>query len=139
MEESPMILRVDVKPELLRWARKRAGIEPDALVQSFPLYKEWESGDKQPTLKQLEKLAKVTRAPIGSFFLSQPLEERVPIPDLRTIGDRPISRPSVDLLDTVYPLPTTPELVPGLRSHGGRRTAALRRVGHSGVRCRIYC
>ena len=97
-----MILRVDVKPELLRWARERAGIEPNALVKRFPRYREWESGHKQPTLKQLEKLAKVTRAPIGSFFLSQPLEERVPIPDLRTIGNRPIGRPSVDLLDTVY-------------------------------------
>lgn len=97
-----MILRVDVKPELLRWARERADIEPDALARRFPRYREWESGDKRPTLKQLEKLAKVTHAPIGSFFLSQPLEERVPIPDLRTVGDRPISRPSVDLLDTVY-------------------------------------
>ena len=97
-----MILRVDVKPELLRWARERAGIEPDALVKRFPKYHEWESGQKRPTLKQLEKLAKVTRAPIGSFFLSHPLEERIPIPDLRTVGDRPIVRSSVDLLDTVY-------------------------------------
>ena len=96
------ILRVDVKPELLRWARERAGIEPDALERRFPKYREWESGYRQPTLKQLESLAKVTHAPIGSFFLSQPLEERIPIPDLRTVGDRPIRRPSVDLLDTVY-------------------------------------
>ena len=97
-----MILRVDVKPELLRWARERAGIEPDALVKRFPRYRDWESGHKQPTLKQLEKLAKITRAPIGSFFLSRPLEERVPIPDLRTVGARPVNRPSVDLLATVY-------------------------------------
>lgn len=97
-----MILRVDVKPERLRWAREREGIEPDALARRFPRYREWESGDKRPTLKQLEKLATVTHAPISSFFLSQPLEERVPIPDLRTIGDRLISRPSADLLDTVY-------------------------------------
>ena len=97
-----MILRVDVKPELLRWARERAGIEPDALVKRFPRYRDWESGQKRPTLKQLEKLAKVTHAPIGSFFLSQPLEERVPIPDLRTVGNRPVNRPSVGLLDTVY-------------------------------------
>ena len=99
-----MILRVDVKPELLRWARERTGIEPDTMVKRFPRYREWESGQKQPTLKQLENLAKVTRAPIGSFFLSKPLEERVPIPDLRTVGDRPIGRSSVDLLDTL----TTP-------------------------------
>lgn len=97
-----MILRVEVKPELLRWARERAGIEQDALERRFPKYREWESGHRQPTLKQLESLAKVTHAPIGSFFLSQPLEERVPIPDLRTVGDRPMARPSVDLLNTVY-------------------------------------
>ena len=97
-----MILRVDVKPELLRWARERAGIAQDALERRFPKYREWESGHRQPTLKQLESLAKVIHAPIGSFFLSQPLEERVPIPDLRTVGDRPMARPSVDLLNTVY-------------------------------------
>ena len=40
-----MTLRVDVKPELFRWARERAGIEPDALVKRFPKYREWESGE----------------------------------------------------------------------------------------------
>lgn len=97
-----MTLRVDVKPELFRWARERAGIEPEALVKRFPKYREWESGEKQPTFKQLEQLAKVTHAPIGSFFLSEPLKETVPIPDLRTVGNRFVSRPSVDLMDTVY-------------------------------------
>ena len=97
-----MILRVNVKPKLLRWARERASIELDALERRFPKYREWESGHRQPTLKQLELLAKVTHAPIGSFFLSRPLEERIPIPDLRTVCDRPMGRPSVELLDTVY-------------------------------------
>ena len=103
MEKPAMIPRVDVKPELLRWARKRSGIGTDALVEHFPKYREWERGDSRPTLKQLERLARVTCAPIGSFFLSKPLEERLPIPDLRTVGDKPFSRePSVDLLDTIY-------------------------------------
>ncbi len=97
-----MTLRVDVRPELFRWARERAGIEPEALVKRFPKYREWESGEKQPTFKQLEQLANVTHAPVGSFFLSQPLQEPVPIPDLRTVGNRFVGRPSVDLLDTVY-------------------------------------
>ena len=98
-----MILRVDVKPELLRWARKRSGIETNALVKRFPKYREWESGYSRPTLKQLESLAKVTHAPIGSFFLSRPLAEEFPIPDLRTVGNKPFPRqPSVDLLDTIY-------------------------------------
>ena len=47
-----MILRVNVRPELLRWARKRSGIERDALVKRFPKYREWESGESRPTLKQ---------------------------------------------------------------------------------------
>ena len=97
-----MTLRVDVKPELFRWARERAGIDPNALVKRFPKYREWENGENQPTLKQLEQLAKATHAPVGSFFLSEPLQEAVPIPDLRTAGNRFVSRPSVDLLDTVY-------------------------------------
>ena len=97
-----MTLRVDVKPEMFRWARERAGIHVDALVKRFPRYPEWESGEKQPTLKQLEKLARVTYAPIGSFFLSAPLDEPVPIPDRRTIGNEFVGRPSVELLETVY-------------------------------------
>ncbi len=97
-----MTLRVDVKPELFRWARERAGIDSDALVKRFPKYREWESGEKQPTFKQLEKLAKVTHAPIGSFFLSEPLHEPVPLPDLRTVDNQFVERPSVALLDTVY-------------------------------------
>ena len=97
-----MTLRVDVKPELFRWARERAGIHVDTLVKRFPKYPEWESGEKQPTLKQLEKLARATHAPIGSFFLSEPLDEPLPIPDMRTIGNEFVGRPSVELLDIVF-------------------------------------
>ena len=97
-----MTLRVDVKPELFRWARERAGIHVDALVKRFPKYPEWERGERQPTLKQLERLARATHAPIGSFFLSEPLDERFPIPDMRTIGNEFVGRPSVELLDTIY-------------------------------------
>ena len=101
-ETLQLTLRVDVKPELFRWARERAGIHVDALVKRFPKYSEWENGERQPTLKQLEKLARATHAPIGSFFLSEPLDEPVPIPDMRTIGNEFVGRPSVELLDTVY-------------------------------------
>ena len=31
------MIRVDVKPELLRWARERAGFDIDALARSFPV------------------------------------------------------------------------------------------------------
>jgi Zn-dependent peptidase ImmA (M78 family) len=96
-------MRVAVKPELLRWARERAGFELAALAKRFPQLPEWESGDARPTLKQLEKFAKATYAPIGFLFLPEPPPvEQVPIPDFRTIGNRHVERPSPDLLDTLY-------------------------------------
>lgn len=97
-----MILRVPVKPDLLIWARERAGIEVSDLVRRFPKYLEWERGHLQPTLRQLEKLAKTTHAPIGAFFLSHPPEENQSVPDLRTVGNKPTERPSTNLRDVIY-------------------------------------
>ena len=96
------MIRVEVKPKLLRWARERAGMEAGELVRKFPKYREWETGEARPTLKQLEKLARTTRAPVGYFFLSEPPDEPFPIPDFRTMGSTPLRRPSPDLLDTIY-------------------------------------
>jgi Zn-dependent peptidase ImmA (M78 family) len=95
-------MRVDVKPELLRWARERAGFSPTALAQRFPRLGDWERGAVRPTLKQIESFARVTHTPVGYLFLQEPPIERVPIPDFRTVGNTRIGRPSPDLLDTVY-------------------------------------
>ena len=92
------MIRATVKPELLRWARERAGMEVEALERRFPKYPEWERGALLPTLKQVEKLANATHAPVGYFFLAEPPEESLPIPDLRTMGSLPVSRPSPNLL-----------------------------------------
>lgn len=96
------MMRVDVKPELLRWARERAGLGPGALAPRFPQLGAWERGDERPTLKQLEGFAKATHTPVGYLFLQEPPIERVPIPDFRTVGSARVARPSPDLLDTVY-------------------------------------
>ena len=68
----------------------------------FPKLELWERGDAQPTLKQLEQFANSTHTPIGYFFLAVPPVDLVPIPDLRTVGNQHLDRPSPDLLETVY-------------------------------------
>ena len=96
------MIRVEVKPELLRWARERADTDADMLVRRFPKYREWENGEVLPTFKQLKRFAKTVHAPIGFFFLSEPPVESTPIPDFRTSGSSLPKRPSLNLLHTVY-------------------------------------
>ena len=97
-------MRVDVKPDLFLWACERAGRNIDALAQQQPFRKlpAWVGGEERPTFKQLEKFARATHTPFGYFFLPEPPEESVPIPDLRTVRNQYIGRPSPDLLDTVH-------------------------------------
>lgn len=92
---------IAIKPEIIRWAVKRSQLAMDDLVQAFPKLGDWETGDGEPTLRQLEKLAKKTMTPLGYFFLDTPPVEKLPIPDFRTIGDRKIGPPSPNLMETV--------------------------------------
>ena len=94
--------RVTIQPNLLAWARERAGLSLDALVKKFPKIAEWEAGRLQPTLKQLERFAGAVHVPIGYLFLPEPPRESLPIPDFRTVSDRSITRLNVNLLDTIY-------------------------------------
>lgn len=94
--------RVSVQAALLQWARDRSGLSPDIVEVKFPKLVEWESGEVQPTLKQLETFAKAMRTPLGMLFLEEPPDLRLPIPDFRTVKDQPVPTPSPDLLDTIY-------------------------------------
>jgi Zn-dependent peptidase ImmA (M78 family)/transcriptional regulator with XRE-family HTH domain len=96
------MVRVDVKAELLRWARDRAGFTLDDLSSKFPKLHQWESGEIKPTLKQIENYAKATYAPVGYFFLIDPPEEPLPVPDFRTMAGRSVLPASPNLRDMIY-------------------------------------
>lgn len=95
---------IALKPDVLRWARERAGLDISVLARKVGAKPEkvqgWEETGEL-TFGQAEKLAHHTHTPIGHLFLVDPPEDRLPIPDFRTVGDRPVRRPSPDLLDTV--------------------------------------
>jgi transcriptional regulator with XRE-family HTH domain len=95
-------MRVEVKPEMLRWARERSRQTTTKLAGRFPKLKLWERGEVNPTLKQLESFAKATHLPVGYLFLTEPPVESIPIPDFRTTGNEYLGHPSPDLLDTIY-------------------------------------
>jgi Zn-dependent peptidase ImmA (M78 family) len=97
-----MTVRVSVRPDLLTWARERSGNTPEAVSVRFPAFDDWKSGRTLPTLKQLEHFAQAMHVPVGYLFLTEPPEERLPVPDFRTMGDRPVGQASPDLLETVY-------------------------------------
>lgn len=94
--------RIDVEPTMLRWACERAGFRPSSLAERIPQLPSWLSGDKRPTFRQLEKLAKATHTPLGYLFLPEPPEEPLPITDFRTVRNEVRGTPSPDLLDTIY-------------------------------------
>jgi len=76
-ERFPEILMylTNIKPEPIRWACQRSGVEEAKLEERFPKLLKWISGEAHPTMKQLEDLAKATLTPLGHLFLSAPPKE----------------------------------------------------------------
>lgn len=97
-------LQINLEPGVLRWARTRARLEPEVLARKVGVkpdrVREWEESGRI-SLAQANKLAHHTHTPLGYLYLAEPVEDRLPIPDLRTVGDQPLERPSPELLDTV--------------------------------------
>jgi Zn-dependent peptidase ImmA (M78 family) len=93
---------VNPSPAVLRWAARRARLTDTELTKRFPKWPLWLNGTAQPTLKQLEAFSRLTHIAFGYFFLPQPPELNLPIPDFRTLKDRTLVEPSSNLLDTVY-------------------------------------
>lgn len=73
MPRSPEAL---VTPDLLKWARERAGYSLDQaaakLAISIDCLGSWERGESRPSFAQLRKLANLYKRPIAVFFLPEP-------------------------------------------------------------------
>lgn len=96
-----MATTVEVAPAVLAWAQERSRRDPDAYASRFGAWESWLAGEKNPTIKQLEELARYAHVPFGVFFLDEPPVVRLPIPDYRlgVTGDR--ATPSQDLLAVI--------------------------------------
>ena len=94
--------RIAANPGVLRWARERAGLSVADLQRRFPKLAEWEAETTQPTMGQLERFAKATRAPFGFFFLPEPPEMPLPFADFRRLENRRPQGASPELMDTIH-------------------------------------
>jgi Zn-dependent peptidase ImmA (M78 family)/DNA-binding XRE family transcriptional regulator len=94
-----------ITPGLVRWARERVRRSPEEAASRLGVKPEqweaWESGDRRPTLRQAQALARSLYIPFGYLYLPTPPAEQLPLPDLRTVGDEAPGRPSAELSDVL--------------------------------------
>ena len=109
-------MQLTLQPGVLTWARERAGFSVDALSEKLQVKRErvqeWEHSG-EISVAQAARLSHATHTPEGFLYLSEPPEDRLPITDFRTVGDKPLLRPSPDLLETVYQMQRRQEWLRG--------------------------
>ena len=66
------IERMPITPEVVAWARERAGFGLADAKKTFPKIAEWESGEAAPTYRQLEGLSDKFKVPVAVFFFPEP-------------------------------------------------------------------
>lgn len=76
-----------VKPELLIWARKDAGLSIEVSAKKAQVKPErlnkWENGQLRPTIKQLRTLGRIYKRPLAVFYLPKPPKKFQPLREFR--------------------------------------------------------
>ncbi|MGA1826093.1 MAG: ImmA/IrrE family metallo-endopeptidase [bacterium] len=95
--------RIPVNSNILRWARKTAGMQVADVAKKMKKDEatiiSWESGDSTPTYVQLEKLAyKIYKRPLALFFFPEPPKEETPKHYFRTLPEYEIEMMSSQML-----------------------------------------
>jgi len=72
----PTALPLPVAPAVLIWAREESGYPVERAAKRLHVkaerLAEWEQGEKQPTMKQVENLARLYHRPLSIFFRPKP-------------------------------------------------------------------
>ena len=72
----PTTSPVPINPDVLTWARKESGYAVDRVADRLQVKAErvraWERGDRPPTLRQVQELARFLHRPLNLFFFLHP-------------------------------------------------------------------
>ncbi len=96
--------KLDLSPEVLRWARMRAKLAPKELAKKLGVTPDsvtaWEELGKIG-MPQIRKLAKLSLTPLGYLFSDTPPSRTIPVADFRTVGSSEIQDASPELFATM--------------------------------------
>ena len=105
-----------VNPSVLAWARMEGGWQPEQVARNLQVKPErvlaWEQGERKPTFRQIENLARFFHRPLSIFFQPTP-------PELRPLASEYRRLPGVDVGAE------SPGLRLALRQMLNRRSVAL--------------
>ena len=83
--------RALVTAEVLAWARREAGLDPEIAAHKLAVKPDrlarWESGEDRPTIPQLLKLSEVYKRNPAVFYLPEPPAEALAVHDFRRLPD----------------------------------------------------
>ena len=91
--------------DVITWARERLGQTQQQLASKLgkrikaETIDEWEKEKSRPDFKKARKLADTLHIPFGYLFLPARPTNDIRVPDLRTVGSKPITEFSPNMLD----------------------------------------
>jgi len=97
-----MATKAYITPNVLKWARESARMSEEIAASkvsvSVEKLVEWEKGDKQPTIRQAQILAKAYKRPFSILFLPEIPRDFQPLQDFRKNGSEPLSTSSIFII-----------------------------------------
>lgn len=88
-------------PEVIAWAMERAHKEPSDFTSISKNAEHWATGEKVPTVKQMQRLAEKTHVPLPYFYDDAIPSMSLQIPDFRTTYSGSAEDPSPELYETI--------------------------------------
>ena len=81
--------RMPITPEVLTWARERAGYSLEELgsIREPADIQAWEQGTAAPTYAEMDALARLFRISSAVFFFPEPPDMPIPPRDFKTLGE----------------------------------------------------
>lgn len=91
-----------ITPKVLKWARESARMTEEIAASkvsvSIDRLAEWEKGEKQPTIRQAQILAKAYKRPFSILFLPEIPRDFQPLQDFRKNGSEPLGTSSIFII-----------------------------------------